>query len=132
MKFLMGMNESFGQVRTQVLLMDPWPSLNKVYSLLIQEEMKRNVGNKTHSRVESTALAAKGQNFTVNSNFGHGSKAVAMPLGGLGAPGNTCLEKNKKIIYNSLNFFYLFTLKKMRTPLRKIRNTLKIFMPNKF
>ena len=43
MKFLMGMNESFGQVRTQVLLMDPWPSLNKVYSLLIQEEMKRNV-----------------------------------------------------------------------------------------
>ena len=79
MKFLMGMNESFGQVRTQVLLMDPWPSLNKVYSLLIQEEMKRNVGNKTHPRVESTALAAKGQNFTVNSNFGHGSKGKEKP-----------------------------------------------------
>ena len=38
MKFLMGVNDSFSQVRTQVLLMDPIPSLSKVYSLLIQEE----------------------------------------------------------------------------------------------
>ena len=40
--------------------------------------------------------------------------------------------KNKKFIYNSLNFFYLFTLKKIGIPSSKIRNTLKIFMPNKF
>ncbi|KAK4558972.1 hypothetical protein RGQ29_008284 [Quercus rubra] len=33
MKFLMGENESFSQVRSQVLLMDPIPSLSKVYSL---------------------------------------------------------------------------------------------------
>ena len=38
MKFLMGVNDSFSQVRTQVLLMDHIPSLSKVYSLLIQEE----------------------------------------------------------------------------------------------
>ncbi|KAK4563175.1 hypothetical protein RGQ29_005614 [Quercus rubra] len=98
MKFLMGMNESFGQVRTQVLLMDPWPSLNKVYSLLIQEEMKRNVGNKTHSRVESTALAAKGQNFTEHprQNFWsrHHSKGKEKPecthCGKLGHTANKC------------------------------------------
>ena len=39
MKFLMGLNDSFSQVRTQALLMDPLPSLNKVYALLIQEHM---------------------------------------------------------------------------------------------
>ena len=38
MKFLMGINDYFLQVRTQILLMDPFPSLNKVYSLMIQEE----------------------------------------------------------------------------------------------
>ena len=38
MKFLMGLNDSFSHVRSQVLLMDPIPSLSKVYSLLIQEE----------------------------------------------------------------------------------------------
>ena len=39
MKFLKGLNDSFSQVRTQILLMDPLPSVNKVHSLLIQEEM---------------------------------------------------------------------------------------------
>ena len=29
MKFLMGINDSFSQVRTQILLMDPFSSLNK-------------------------------------------------------------------------------------------------------
>ena len=43
MKFLMGLNDSFSQVRTQALLMDPLPSLNKVYALLIQEEKQRTV-----------------------------------------------------------------------------------------
>ena len=42
-KFLMGVNDSLSQVRTQVLLMDPLPSLDKVYDLLIQEEVQRTV-----------------------------------------------------------------------------------------
>lgn len=41
MKFLMGLNESFAQVKAQILLMDPLPFINKVYSLLIQEQMQR-------------------------------------------------------------------------------------------
>ena len=40
MKFLMGLNDSFSQVRTQDLLMDLIPSLSKVYSLLIQRRHK--------------------------------------------------------------------------------------------
>ena len=59
MKFLMGMNDSFSQVRTQVLLMDPIPSLSKVYSLLIQEETKRSIPNASVVKVDSTIVAAK-------------------------------------------------------------------------
>ena len=40
MKFFVELNDSFAQVKTQSLLMDPLPPINKVYSLLIQEEMQ--------------------------------------------------------------------------------------------
>lgn len=39
MSFLMGLNESFSQIRGQILLMDPIPSLNKIFSLIIQEDL---------------------------------------------------------------------------------------------
>ena len=57
MKFLMGVNDSFSQVRTQILLMDPLPSVNKAHSLFIQEEMQRSITNAV--RVESTVLPTK-------------------------------------------------------------------------
>jgi len=38
MQFLIGLNDQFSVVKTQILLRDPLPSLNKVYSLVIQEE----------------------------------------------------------------------------------------------
>lgn len=37
MQFLMGLNKTYGKVRTQILLMGPISSINKVYSLLIQK-----------------------------------------------------------------------------------------------
>ena len=45
MSFLMGLNDSFGQVRGQLLLMDPIPHINKVFSLVSQEERQRSVGH---------------------------------------------------------------------------------------
>ena len=38
MQFLYGLNESYSQVRTQILMMEPSPSIDKAFSLLIQEE----------------------------------------------------------------------------------------------
>ena len=68
MKFLMGLNDSFSQVRTQVLLMDPIPSLSKVYSLLIQEETQRTAPNASIIKVDSTVLAAKLSNDHHSTN----------------------------------------------------------------
>ena len=83
MKFLMGMNDSFSQVRTQVFPMDPIPSLSKVYSLLIQEETKRSIPNASVVKVDSTILAAKVSidHVTHGSNLANsGGKAKDRPV----------------------------------------------------
>uniref|UniRef100_A0A2N9J2J6 Reverse transcriptase Ty1/copia-type domain-containing protein n=1 Tax=Fagus sylvatica TaxID=28930 RepID=A0A2N9J2J6_FAGSY len=56
MQFLMGLNESFTQVRGQILLMDPMPNIDRVFSLIRQEERQRSIGQLNVSYVQSTAL----------------------------------------------------------------------------
>ena len=70
MKFLMEVNDAFSQARSQILLMDPLPSVNKANSLFIHEEMQRSITNSI--RVESTALATK--------SSGYNSKGKERPL----------------------------------------------------
>jgi hypothetical protein len=41
--FLMGLHESFANIRGQILLVDPLPPFNKVFSLVIQEERQREL-----------------------------------------------------------------------------------------
>ena len=40
-KFLMGLNKSFDMVRGQIFLIDPKPTLDKAYSLVLQEERQK-------------------------------------------------------------------------------------------
>ncbi|KAL4603772.1 hypothetical protein ACB092_10G147600 [Castanea dentata] len=65
MQFLMGLNDSFSHIRGQILLMDPIPSVEKVFSLLIQDEKQRSVGHGSNHGpfVKSTALATKAMNL---------------------------------------------------------------------
>ena len=65
MPFLNRLSESHAQVRTQILMMDPIPSIIKAFSLVTQEEIQKSIGSLANPNVESTALAAK----TSNSNF---------------------------------------------------------------
>jgi hypothetical protein len=37
-KFLTGLNEQFAVVKSQILLMDPFPTMNKIFSMVIQHE----------------------------------------------------------------------------------------------
>lgn len=50
MTFLMVLNESFAQIRSQLLLLDPIPSINKVFSLISQKERQRNISSQIGSR----------------------------------------------------------------------------------
>ncbi|XP_059429182.1 uncharacterized protein LOC132162995 [Corylus avellana] len=42
-QFLMGLNDSYSQIRGQILLHDPIPSITKVFSLIVQEEKQREI-----------------------------------------------------------------------------------------
>jgi hypothetical protein len=57
-QFLMDLNDSFSNIRGQILLIDPLPSINKVFSLVVQEESQREVflGSLTH---DTAALMSK-------------------------------------------------------------------------
>ena len=54
MQFLTGLNDNFGVVKTQVLLLDPLPSLNKVYSLVVQEESNNSLPSSVSVSDDST------------------------------------------------------------------------------
>ncbi|XP_075515865.1 uncharacterized protein LOC142550675 [Primulina tabacum] len=61
MTFLMGLNDSFAQIRSQVLLLDPIPPINRVFSLVVQEERQRSIGSQytSHSSAGDMAFALK-------------------------------------------------------------------------
>ena len=45
-RFLKGLNDNFATVRSQIMLIDPLPSINKVFSMVLQHE--RQFGNAVH------------------------------------------------------------------------------------
>ena len=63
MQFLNSLNDAFSQVRTQILMKELSPSIDKAFSLVIQEERHRALGFNGGVLVDSTALAIKTQGF---------------------------------------------------------------------
>ena len=59
MSFLMGLHDSFSQIRGQLLLMDPMPPINKVFSLVSQEEHQRKLGIPTSDTGNPIAFTVK-------------------------------------------------------------------------
>ncbi|KAF7835872.1 ribonuclease H [Senna tora] len=62
MTFLYGLNESYDNIVSTILLMEPLPSYNKVYSLVARIEKQRSIGSITSGTVDASALA-------VNTNY---------------------------------------------------------------
>ena len=54
LRFLKGLNERFTTVKSQIMLLDPLPSVNKIFSMILQKEREMHLG------VESTILINKG------------------------------------------------------------------------
>ncbi|XP_052736590.1 uncharacterized protein LOC108336976 [Vigna angularis] len=50
--FLKGLNDSYNTVKTQILLMDPLPNINRVFSLIMQQERQEK-----HNSVDTKVLA---------------------------------------------------------------------------
>ena len=55
----MGLNDTYVALKGQILLMDPIPSLTKVFSHLVQDEKQKKIGVGKKLQVDSTALTTK-------------------------------------------------------------------------
>lgn len=62
--FLMGLNEVFGQARSQILMMNPLPTVSKAYAMIVSDENQHvTVGSTSGGDVnESLALYAEKEN----------------------------------------------------------------------
>lgn len=56
MQFLMGLNDSYDHVHNQILLMEPLPSVNKAYSMVLRVEKQRSVQIQFPDSFESAAM----------------------------------------------------------------------------
>lgn len=57
-RFLNGLNDSFSAVRSQIILMDPRPTLDKVYNFMLREEAQRNILFQTQPMLELSVMLA--------------------------------------------------------------------------
>ena len=73
----MGLNESFLQVRGQILLMQPLTPMNKVFFMIQQDEKQREPGILPLSTVESTALISRSNNAFIPNNAFLSNNSIA-------------------------------------------------------
>jgi hypothetical protein len=84
-QFLMGLNDGiYGAVRSNLLATDPLPSLNRVYSTLIQEERVRTITRGREERSEVMGLAVQ--------TIGRGARGRGNPID---KSGMTCTHCNQ-------------------------------------
>ncbi|CAJ2657314.1 unnamed protein product [Trifolium pratense] len=56
MEFLQGVHDRFSAVRSQILLMDPFPSIQRIYNIVRQEEKQQEINFRPLPAEESAAL----------------------------------------------------------------------------
>ena len=72
LQFLTGLNDTFSVVKTQILLMDPLPPINKVYSLVVQEE-SQNVVFSTPPVIDESSISVNAYDVKKFYNRGKGA-----------------------------------------------------------
>ena len=66
----MGLNDSYAQIRAQILMLDPLPSISKVFALVVQEERQRSITHGFPYVLDSALnLAAPATNFVAAAPF---------------------------------------------------------------
>ncbi|KAK2417773.1 hypothetical protein QL285_040035 [Trifolium repens] len=79
LKFLKGLNEQFCHVRSQIMMIEPLPTLEKTFSLVLGQERQLTLTNSMASTSENQTLASQvqsnnggGRGILQNSNRGRG------------------------------------------------------------
>ncbi|XP_074293809.1 uncharacterized protein LOC141620974 [Silene latifolia] len=79
--FLMGLSDSYDNLKSQILSMEPMPSINKVYSLVQQVESQKKISNLMSATHEMSALFSHKQGAPA-FNQGNSSNSPAAHQGG--------------------------------------------------
>ncbi|XP_052724191.1 uncharacterized protein LOC128193979 [Vigna angularis] len=90
--FLKGLNDSYNTVRTQILLMDPLPNVNRVFSLIMQQERQEK---NSSPEVKVLANASDKNNQWKGQGRGSGSRAQGRGRGRNPNYGKQCSFCNK-------------------------------------
>ncbi|XP_068466534.1 uncharacterized protein [Phaseolus vulgaris] len=100
-KFLRGLNDNYSTVRTQILLMDPLPSLNKVCSLVTQQE-RQIFGDQSKAMIATSKGGYKNNATTYGRGAGYGrgsngrgyTSKICSHCGRTGHTIDTCYKKH--------------------------------------
>ncbi|OIT36672.1 hypothetical protein A4A49_51924, partial [Nicotiana attenuata] len=84
LQFFMGLNDSFEQARSHILMMPNVPSINQAYAMIVQDESRRTISSSqfnTHTgQVEPTAMFTSQSGSRQRRNFGENCyKVVGYP-----------------------------------------------------
>lgn len=74
MQFLMGLNETYGAIRGQILLMNPLPTVRQAYAAVTQEEKQRLISVSHPSTDSSSSEAMAGRNSKPNQDPARGRR----------------------------------------------------------
>lgn len=83
MRFLMGLNDCYSVIKTQVLLTDPLPSLNRVFSMILQYERQNGFDDVEENQV--VINVADGKRYIKGKHYG---SKVCIYCGRTGHTGN--------------------------------------------
>ena len=58
MEFLQGLHDNFSAIRSQILMMEPFPTVQRIYNLVRQEEKQQEINIRSTPTIDSAALQA--------------------------------------------------------------------------
>ncbi|OIT06305.1 hypothetical protein A4A49_61637, partial [Nicotiana attenuata] len=79
LQFLMGLNESYSNIRSNVLAKRPVVIVNEAYAIVTQEEIQRSIGVVDTHREQLTMLAGKGRDFRARKPGENCFKIIGYP-----------------------------------------------------
>ncbi|KAK4408085.1 Retrovirus-related Pol polyprotein from transposon RE2 [Sesamum angolense] len=95
-QFLMGLDDSYDNIRNQILVMDPFPSVNKAYSMVLRVERQRMVNTQTGDSAENVALQTK----WLDNRGNNGSRNGSQNLNRGGFRGKIMTDKRSQVCGN--------------------------------
>ncbi|KAL2251505.1 UNVERIFIED_CONTAM: hypothetical protein Sindi_2272800, partial [Sesamum indicum] len=97
MQFLMGLNDTYDHVRSQILVMEPYPNVSKAFSMVLRVEKQKDVNTEPQYTSQNVAMQVYkkpdfSRNFQKKRNFVDKKSQVCKECGKSGHLKEVCFE----------------------------------------